>query len=167
MVRTPFAWCLSPPKRNFPSVAVALPRTGQWIAHKWLDALKLRWSTRQAKTSAGLNMLQKGMLRFFDKTGFRGANTDSPCFKMSVLFLSVCKFCTCGSELHWRRSWRIRHHKVHLTAFSHFSTSDIDISKNKVDLEPLEPANCPQLRCNLSLCARLDRPFQNLTPSTY
>ena len=59
MVRTPFAWCLSPPKRNFPSVAVALPHTGQWIAHKWLDALKLRWSTRQAKTSAGLNMLQK------------------------------------------------------------------------------------------------------------
>ena len=56
---------VSPPKRNFPSVAVALPHKRQWIAHKWLDALKLRWSTRQAKTSAGLNMLQERHVAIF------------------------------------------------------------------------------------------------------
>ena len=156
MVETPFAWCLSPPKGNFPSVAVALPHKRQWIAHKWLDALKLRWSTRQAKTSAGLNMLQERHVTIFWQDWI-----------MSVLFAAFANSAPVGQS---STGGDPDASEITGSTWPPFLTSqhlNIDISKSKVDLEPSEPANCPQLRCNLSLRARLDKPFQNLTQSPH
>ncbi len=103
----------------------------------------------------------------FDKilggTRSSGANLDSPMSQNVGALCSVCKFCTCGSELHWRRSWRkIRHHKDHPTTISQISHLTSTFPKTKSSWNLPTARSCAAIWACVQDWTSLSRTWHNL-----